>query len=127
MNTSKNIAIALLGLLDEGKSAVEVTKDFMKFVKDRKLASQLPEIVRQMEKLQAERSKENEVSIRTPYEVSKTLEKHIAEKMNAPKDTGIRIEIDETLIGGFVATYKGLEYDASLKKQLAQLQASLTQ
>lgn len=127
MNTSKNIAIALLGLLDEGKSAAEVTKDFMNFVQDRKLASQLPEIVRQMEKLQAERSKEKEVSIRTPYEVSKTLEKHIAEKMNAPKDTGIRTEIDETLIGGFVATYKGLEYDASLKKQLAQLQASLTQ
>ncbi len=125
MDASKNIAHTLLSMLEDGRTGEQVTKDFMKFVTSHKMENRLPDILRHLERLVEMKSRNEQVRIRTPFEISKNTVSGITEKMNASgKD--VEVEIDETLIGGFIATYKGLEYDASLKKQLVLLQESLT-
>jgi F-type H+-transporting ATPase subunit delta len=125
MNNSKNIAIALLALAEEGINADKIAKDFQTYLEHHKLLAQLPEIVRQMEKLNDARNKFEEVEIQTAHATSKELLTKIRDHINAPKDAKIENKLNTNLIGGFIAKYKGVEFDTSLKTQLKKLQESL--
>lgn len=126
MNNSKNIAHALLALAEEGISAEKIAKDFQVYLEYHKLQAQLPEIVRQMEKLNDAKNKFEEVEIQTAHATSKELLQKIRDHIKAPKEAVIENKINTNLIGGFIAKYKGVEFDTSLKTQLKKLQETLT-
>jgi F0F1-type ATP synthase delta subunit len=126
MNNSKNIAQALISLANEGIDAEKIANDFQIYLEHHKLQAQLPEIVRQMEKIDSAAKKFEEVSIETAHPTSQELLEKIRDHIHAPKDVAITNNINTNLIGGFIAKYRGVEYDTSLKTTLRKLQESLT-
>ncbi len=125
MYTSKNIAISLLALLDEGHEEKKVLHDFIQFVERHKLESQLPEIVRHMEKINAEEKNFNQVSVETAHPTNKDILHKIRDHIKAPHDTVVENTVNENVIGGFIARYQGVEYDTSLKTKLRKLKEHL--
>ena len=126
MNNSKNIAQALISLANEGIDAQKIANDFQIYLEHHKLQAQLPEIVRQMEKIDSAAKKFEEVSIETAHPTSQDLLEKIRDHIHAPKDAVIVNNITTNLIGGFIAKYKGVEYDTSLKTTLQKLKDQLT-
>lgn len=54
-------------------------------------------------------------------EIQKTLK-----ELDVPASVAVKTEVDETLIGGFTASYGSQEYDYSYKKLLKSLYESIT-
>ncbi len=57
--------------------------------------------------------------------IDQTVTRDIAKMLRADDAVNIELHTDRELIGGFVATYRGFQYDASIKHQLRRLQAQL--
>jgi F-type H+-transporting ATPase subunit delta len=56
----------------------------------------------------------------------KTQIEAVLADMGVTKDTPVKETVDETLVGGFVATFDHKEYDQSYKKSLKSLYESIT-
>ncbi len=89
------------------------------------LGSVLLEVVRVLEAVP--QSNQAVVAVATAGDMA-ALKARIAQALEAlgvTKETAIREVVDETLIGGFVATYNHKEHDASYKKSLKSLYESI--
>lgn len=125
MYNSKHIASAILSEINEGTPMEVIEKNLLRYLKDLKIESELKEIVRHLEHLLMEKKKWEEVTIETAHPTSKKLLEEIRSSINAPATADIEPKINEDLIGGFVATYKGTRFDTSLKTKLNKLEEEL--
>jgi F0F1-type ATP synthase delta subunit len=85
----------------------------------------LLEVLRVLESKSSDKSVK--ISVAHASDIKK-LKSEIADAiktLGVPKDARTRETIDDTLIGGFVATYDHKEYDASYKKSLKSLYESI--
>lgn len=122
-------AQAFLASLENGM-AVDTALAGLKLSLEKKnhtklLGSVLLEVVRVLEA--APQSNQAVVVVAAAGDIT-ALKTRIAEALEAlgvTKETDVQEVVDETLIGGFVATYNHKEHDASYKKSLKSLYESI--
>ena len=116
--------------IKEGLKSTTDVDDFssklLSFLKENHLLHLLPNI---LNKLEMENKKEKELStilIKTSHEFSeKTLEK-IKERFGREKGGRFKVEIDNSIIGGFIASGQNKVIDASVKRNIVFLKELLT-
>lgn len=127
MVSSKNLANAIYRIsLESKKSDSDISNAIFSYIKKYKLESLLPKVLMYLEDKVEKNNKWNTLSVLSGIEIEDNIVKEIIEKINASEAKKIKREVDKDLIGGFVATYKGIIYDASIKNQLQLLRNSLT-
>ena len=127
MISSKNLADAIYNIsLDHTQSDTVLIDAILSYVKKYKLESLLPKTLIYLEDKVNKDLDWNTLSILSKTEINKEVSGSIAQKIKAEEAKKINIRLDENLIGGFMATYKGIIYDASIKNQLQLLRNSLT-
>ena len=121
---------AFLGVLQAGMpvdTALKGLEATLKRKNHSKLyASVLLEVVRVLEADKAGTTAS--VAVATPAQ-AKELKKQISEALAAlgvDKNTVVKETVDETLVGGFIATFDYKEHDQSYKKSLKNLFESIT-
>jgi F0F1-type ATP synthase delta subunit len=126
MVNSKQLAKALIEMVLSDKVSFDVVLDnFEKYLKKNHLTRLLPNIIKSIEGEIERYEKENSLQIISPHQLGKESITKIEEFVEKTAKSKTYLEEDETLIGGFVAKYKGKVYDGSVKNHLKQLKAIL--
>lgn len=115
--TSKRLAKALISSLK--------TDAFEEFVERNHLGALMPNVVKNLERMSAEIKSENTALILVSHEISEPYVKLIEKLIEKEKSHPVKIEIDESLIGGFKAYYQGQVFDGSVKNYLKELKLNL--
>jgi F0F1-type ATP synthase delta subunit len=126
MISSKNIAIAVKQSLDSEKDVGDFALRLLDFLKENHLIHLLPNII---QKLEFESKKEKDfktILIKTSHEFNEVILEKIKEKFGKEKGDTFLVEVDESLIGGFVALGKNRVINASVKRNIMFLRESLT-
>ena len=89
------------------------------------LGSVLLEILRVLESKKSSTEAVVAVAHAADATTLKTAIENALTSLGVSKDTPVKEVVDETLIGGFVATYNHKEHDASYKKSLKSLYESI--
>jgi F0F1-type ATP synthase delta subunit len=127
MISSKNLADAIYSIsLDHKKDDAILIDAIISYVKKYKLESLLPKALIYLEDKASKELGWNTLSILSRINIDKVTSDSIVKKIKADGAKNIKNGIDESLIGVFTATYKGVIYDASIKNQLQLLRNSLT-
>ena len=123
---SKLFAQALFSLIiDDKRDTLGVARQFIAFLDTNKLFHMAPAVVRHLERLAEEYKEENTLTIRVAHPIGANSTEAIRSRMNVPRGADTLVEEDRDVLGGFVATYGEMLYDASLRNQLATLKQRL--
>lgn len=126
MISSKNLANAIYQIsIDESLNQKDILNGILLYVKENRLESLLPKAIYHLEKRLEKDFVWNTLKIQSGFDLDLELVQSIAKKLNVKDGANIEKEIDKDLIGGFVATHKGVIYDISLKNQLELLRQVL--
>lgn len=126
MVSSQELAQAFIQLSTTHDNADVCADACISFLTDNHLQYLLPHVVKHMERLTATDESYNTLKFLTAFEKeSKALAAEVAKKLDI-KPVETVIATDQTLIGGFMAEYQGVRYDASIRNQLEILQETLT-
>lgn len=127
MISSKHLADAIYKLsLDKSLNKKDLVDKVFEYVKAYKLEAILPKAIMHLEEKLRKDKEWNTFAVSSGRVIDESLVHDIRKKLDAGEASEIKKEVDEDLIGGFVATYKGVIYDASLKNQLRLLRQVLT-
>jgi F0F1-type ATP synthase delta subunit len=127
MISSKNLAEAIYSISQENRHNNSIIiEEVLSYIKKYKLESLIPKVICYLEDKVNKNSKWNTLNIETNLKIEDDLLNKISRKLNAENAKFISTNINGKLIGGFVATYKGIIYDASIYNQLQLLKKSLT-
>ena len=121
---SKHLAFALIKLSEENSKEEAVVK-FLNFIKKANLTNILPQVIFHLGAEALKRKEMESVKITSSHKLSSETINKIKKMAKAPKDAPEIIQIDRDVIGGFVASYNGVTYDASLKGGLNMLRRIL--
>lgn len=125
MTSSKHVAEALIRILDTKAPIPDVANALVSFLEENHLTAMLPMVISSLEKRQVELENMETAHVVLSHKIKssalKDLEKIIKKK---PQDN-MAVSYDSGLIGGFLARYRGREYDGSIKGQLRELKATL--
>lgn len=122
---SKSIAFALFSLLDQEISFEKIAEGFTQYVKKNNLQGLLPNVFWYLEYFLKQKAKKESVEIILAHDVSPEIITDITSFIGTPEGVPIFTRHDSEIIGGFIARYDGVQYDASIKKQLAQLRQAI--
>lgn len=126
MITSKNLAKALYLLSTrENISSADITASFFKYIDEYKLESLLPETLKYLEDLNSKDKAFSTLQIDFGCDISGEILNKIKSTIGVDSNSTVVTKEDADLIGGFVATYKGMIYDASIRNQLQLLKQEL--
>lgn len=125
MVSSKDLAESLIKMIEKTGDEKSSLKAFIAFLEENKLQSQLPSVIRILEKKSSDIKKWNALVIESPFEISKDTTEAIRKKSGAEASDEVSFVKRPDLIGGFRATYKGHVLDASLKHNLQTLKKQL--
>jgi F0F1-type ATP synthase delta subunit len=126
MINSRELAQAFVRFSNESENPAKAAEVCLAFLEDNHLSHVLPHIVRHMERMTATDETFNTLQFVTAFtEHAENISKDVVKQLDI-KPTDTVISHDPSLIGGFVAEFQGLRYDASIRNQLQQLQATLT-
>ncbi|MDD3662643.1 MAG: F0F1 ATP synthase subunit delta [Candidatus Pacebacteria bacterium] len=126
MISSKNLAIAIYEISKDSNGKEEaITNSILTYIKNYKLESLLPKVIEFLENKIKKESEWNTLSIKSEISIDESIKNNIKIKLKATEAQKIENKVEEGLIGGFVATYKGVIYDASIYNQLQLLRESL--
>lgn len=123
MISARAIAQAVYEMAED-KEIKDVAHHVLAYLEKNNLMPLLPKVVALLEDIQATASKKATLEIVTAYHMSESLVKDIKDSLGA-EHVG-KIQEDKNLIGGFVAEYNGVVYDASVMTQLSRLKNVLT-
>jgi F0F1-type ATP synthase delta subunit len=127
MLTSRVIAKRLFQLSEEPNiDASRLAHAFLEFVEKHDLQRQLPAITYYLEAEAKRKRKDEQVIYTTAHPVSHQTVEAMKRYIGAHDNTSTVAHMDASLIGGFIARYKGKIYDASMRSQLASLKKMLT-
>lgn len=125
MISSKQLAQALYRLSKEVDDHKKITSAFNHYLEKYNLQPLLRGTLRHLTEIQSKQRKHHSLEITSGLPIDEDITREIKELLDVKSDAKVEKHTDKTLIGGFVATYKGLVYDASLKKQLHLLRNNL--
>lgn len=126
MISSKQLGQALYHLINENTHSIDVVSDaFVEYVKTHKLESLVPRVLEYLEIALKKDAAFNTLEISSGLPIDKKISEKIVEILKAPANAKTKIKVDSELIGGFVASFRGFEYDASIKNQLKHLHTKL--
>lgn len=126
MISSKNLAEAIYKISkEENINNSNLLNAIESYIKEYKLESLIPNTILYLEDKIKKELKWNTFSLEYGIEINKEIEEKIKEKINATKSKKTESCLNKNLIGGFVATYQGTIYDASVKNQLQLLKNEL--
>lgn len=126
MISSKQLGQALYHLVTEKTHSIDVVADaFVEYVRTHKLESLVPRVLEYLEFSLRNDAKFNTLHIASGLPIDDAITSQITDLLRAPAGTATQTRVDADLIGGFVASYGGFEYDASIKNQLKRLRAQL--
>ncbi len=127
MISSKNLADAIYKVsIDSKKSDEAIVESVLSYVKEYKLESILPKALTKLEDKIQKKLIWNTLFIKSGLEIDDSIVAKIKDKLKAEDVMQTTKETDKNLIGGFIATYKGIIYDASIKNKLQLLRNTLT-
>lgn len=127
MISSKNLAMAIYEISKDSNGKEEaITNSILTYIRNYKLESLLPKVIEYLENKINKESEWNTLSIKSEISIDESIKNNIKIKLKATEAKKTENKVEEGLIGGFVATYKGVIYDASIYNQLQLLRESLT-
>jgi F0F1-type ATP synthase delta subunit len=114
MVTSHLLAQTLIQLSEEHgvDKALDMTKAFLAKTNQQGLLEQAKRYIRYYAE---QDEKHNSISIKTALELSDSQIKELRNILDADETTNVHQTVDQKLVAGFVATYKGLKTDTSLQ------------
>ncbi len=124
MKSPKIIAKSLY-LLSKKNDTSKVSLAFLDYVKTRHMQKELPKILSHLKHLVSIDNTLNTANIVSAFTLNKDSVKKIQELVGADKNSEVVLKKDNSFLGGFVINYKGLMYDASMKRKLSKLKESL--
>lgn len=127
MVSSKNVARALYQLSKDKNLNIQVVLPaFFAYTEKYNLVPFLPNILKHLENFNTRDQGHNTLYIKSGLLIDKKITDDIKNFISQGQESAIKTEIDPRLIAGFVATYKGYIYDASIRNQLQLLKKELT-
>jgi len=125
MVSSKTLAETVMLIADGDTKGAAVAK-FMTYLKEKNLLGLLPQILRHVERLSQNTAAADTLHVYTPYSLNKSDMAALVKIADA-KGAITEEHIDESLVGGFSATYKGYIYNGSLSHQVDRFTQTLKQ
>lgn len=125
MINSKTLAQTLIKL-SQGKDSEKSITTFFEYLKEKNFLVLLPQIKNHIIRATEVSSKANTLVISSKHTLSDTEINEIISLVGADKNVEKDIINDESIVGGFSATYRGNIYDGSLRNQITQLRTRLT-
>lgn len=122
--SSKQLAKYLIETLKQGVNPKELSENFENFLKKNHLETLLPNIVENLLKEKENLEAKNSLHITTSHEMKEKMIKGIEDFVGKEESDKTKVSVDESLIGGFEAVYKGKIYESSVKNYLKQLRES---
>ena len=119
MQISRHIAEACIELLKE-ESPEEVSSKLQRFVKQYNLGDFIPHVVAYLGKSEELQRMKETVVVESATPLSKEVRQTITKSLQA-EDAKLEETQNKDLLAGFVATYDGIQYDASLQTLLTKL------
>jgi F0F1-type ATP synthase delta subunit len=110
-------AKALAHILIKGNISHEL---IFSFLEKRKLLTLLPEIVKELQKIQKSEDLAQTLQIQTPFPLNDEAKKSI-EDLVGSSHKNTKVIVQKSLLSGFTATYEGKLYDASAQRILREL------
>ena len=123
--SSKNLARFLMRSLEDGVSPDKLSKDFQKYLNQNHLLGLLPKILENLDRELRLHENETSARIKVSHDVGASSVKLIEKLLNKSPEDKTKVVVDESLIGGFRAEYRGRVYDGSIKNYLRELRAAL--
>ena len=123
MITSRTLAHTVLELANKPKTDKYI-EAFFEYVQQNNLEGLLPQMREHLEYLLSQQEDHNVVYIRTPYNLNEKELTHIAKTIGS-ESAPIVQHLDETVIGGFSATYQGNIYEGSIDHFIDKLNTKL--
>lgn len=127
MISAQHIARGIIKLIQLGVSEDQVFSGFKKYITHYHLQALVPNILNYLELFHAKNRENESVSLVVAHDVDEQILEDLKKFVSAPVGTEITVEKDESIIGGFIARYRNVEYDASLTTQLSRFKKAITQ
>ena len=124
MINAKQLAKTLVLMSENEESSEKVLDRFFSFVKNYHLEGLLPNVLNELERRQKEEYKENALQVASSHSLSEDDKTNIR-NLTGAKDAPIDFNLEEELLGGFRARYKGVEYEGSFSKTVNKLEKEL--
>lgn len=113
-------------IADQKELTPEALASYLKsFLERYDLIALFPKIVEILKVSREESMREKTVFVRSRYSLDQDTLAEIAHAVGASPQTPIKHVKDISVLGGFIAEYKGVVYNASLAKQVEKIQLSL--
>ena len=109
----------------KGITEAEVISSLAGFLKKHQMSYMLEEITETIKKDEERDLEMNTVLIHSRYKLSKESIEEIKKLIGAEKSSPIKEIQRDSVLGGFIAEYKGQVYDASLEEQVNKFRKSL--
>jgi len=97
---------------------------FINYVRENNLVGLLPQVIDHIDRITTRQDESKVLRIRSKYELSDSDVEHI-KNVTGADNAEVAQHIDETVIGGFSASYAGYMYDGSLQNQVTRLKNML--
>jgi F0F1-type ATP synthase delta subunit len=123
--SSKQLAHYLVKSLERGGSASKLAKNFESYLLANHLQGLLPNIIANLVREQEALKQKRTLLIETSHEIKEKTVGQIEAFIGKLSEDLTETKVDESLIGGFRATYKGRMYDGSVKHYLETLRETL--
>jgi F0F1-type ATP synthase delta subunit len=125
MSLSRDIAQAYIRLCNEGYEKGFVADSVISFLDENNLESLKSKVLEHVQVIEDEKEKYNSVDIKTALPLSAHTTKEIVESICGDTEVRHKVEEDKTLIAGFVARFRSLEWDGSVKGKVERLRGIL--
>ncbi|MCA9352963.1 F0F1 ATP synthase subunit delta [Patescibacteria group bacterium] len=112
-------------ILSQKSDAPKHIQAFIEYMNKNNLNGILPQVLDHIKRLSSKTSEEETLHIYSKYDLAKKDIDRIRTATGA-HDAHVEQHIDNSVIGGFNATYKGYMYDGSLETQVIRLKTMLT-
>lgn len=123
MVDSRTLALTVLEIATKENSEKYI-ETFLEYIKTNNLQGLLSQVIDHIGRITARKNESDILHIRSKYELSESDVQHIQSVTGAENAT-VTQHVDETVIGGFSATYAGYMYDGSLQNQVTRLKNML--
>lgn len=120
MIDSKILAQTLMKISESKDSEKSITA-FFEYLEKKNFLGFLPQVKKHIERFKETSSKKQTLTISSKHDLSESEIKKIASLVGADENIVTEIIKDETIVGGFSATFDGNIYDGSLRNQITQL------
>lgn len=122
--TSKKIAKAVDLVIKDGMDQETVLNNLLKYFNENNLNYLMPKVLKYLEEINLKNKESETCKIFTAHEINDSLINDIKEKLKISSSEN-KIQINPSLIGGFVLEHNGLKYDASISHAIKKMKELL--